>query len=173
MIVVLMGYMGSGKSTIGKELARILKFEFIDLDEYISDKEAVSIPEIFAAKGEIYFRKKETLYLNEILNAKTDLVLALGGGTPCYASNLKAIISNEETSSFYLKLSIPSLAKRLFQEKQNRPLISHINTTDDLTEFIGKHLFERAQFYSQAQFVINTDGLTQKDVLEDILLKLI
>lgn len=173
MIVVLMGYMGSGKSTIGKELARILKFEFIDLDEYISDKEAASIPEIFTKKGEIYFRKKETLYLDEILNAKTDLVLALGGGTPCYASNLKAITLNEGTTSFYLKLSIPSLVKRLFQEKHNRPLISHINTTDDLTEFIGKHLFERTQFYNQAQFIINTDGLTQKDVLEDILLKLI
>ena len=173
MIVVLMGYMGSGKSTIGKELARVLKYQFIDLDEYISDKEAASIPEIFANKGEIYFRKKETIYLNEILNTKTDLVLALGGGTPCYASNLNAIKASKETSSFYLKLSIPSLVKRLFQERQNRPLISHINTTDDLSEFIGKHLFERAQFYNQAQFILNTDGLTQKDVLEDILLKLI
>lgn len=173
MRVVFMGYMGSGKSTIGKKLARVLKYEFIDLDEYISDKERASIPEIFANRGEIYFRKKETIYLNEILSSKEDVVLALGGGTPCYASNLNTIKASEETSSFYLKLSIPSLVKRLFLEKQNRPLISHLETTDELSEFIGKHLFERTQFYNQAQYILNTDDLTQKDVLEDILLKLI
>lgn len=173
MIVILMGYMGSGKSTIGKELARVLKYDFIDLDDYISKKEAATIQDIFTKKGEIYFRKKETSYLKEILETREDLVLALGGGTPCYASNLDIIKANKETFSFYLKLSIPSLVNRLFLERQHRPLISHIDNTDDLSEFIGKHLFERAQFYSQAQFIINTDGLTQKDVLEDILLKLI
>ena len=173
MRVVFMGYMGSGKSTIGKKLARVLKYEFIDLDEYISDKERASIPEIFANRGEIYFRKKETIYLNEILSNKEDVVLALGGGTPCYASNLNTIKTSEETSSFYLKLSIPSLVKRLFLEKQNRPLISHLETTDELSEFIGKHLFERTQFYNQAQYILNADDLTQKDILEDILLKLI
>lgn len=99
--------------------------------------------------------------------------MALGGGTPCYANNLDTIKANKETFSFYLKLSIPSLVNRLFLERQHRPLISHIDNTDDLSEFIGKHLFERTQFYNQAQYILNTDGLTQKDVLEDILLKLI
>ena len=91
MIVVLMGYMGSGKSTIGKELATLLKYNFLDLDDYISEKENATISDIFKDKGEIYFRKKETEYLKEIINSYNDIVLALGGGTPCYGNNLKIL----------------------------------------------------------------------------------
>jgi len=173
MIIVLIGYMGSGKSTLGKELATALKYSFLDLDDYISDKEKRSISEIFKTKGEIYFRKKETEYLNEVINSSENIVLALGGGTPCYGKNMELLTGNSNLVSFYLKLSIPLLTKRLFIEREKRPLISHLNKEDDLLEFIGKHLFERTQFYHQAQFTINTDHKGKQEILENILTHLI
>ncbi|MEO1031551.1 MAG: shikimate kinase [Bacteroidota bacterium] len=173
MIVALMGYMGSGKSTLGKALASLLNYKFLDLDAYISEQENATIPELFDNKGEIYFRKKETQYLNKVLNADEDIVLALGGGTPCYGNNLKLILDNEYVASFYLKLSIPLLTERLFKERDSRPLISHLQTEDELMEFIGKHLFERSPYYNQAQHIINTDNKTPKDILEELLMTLI
>jgi len=173
MIVVLMGYMGSGKSTIGKELATVLNYRFLDLDDYISEKENTTIPELFKTKGEIYFRKKETQCLNELLHECENIVLALGGGTPCYGENMTLLLNGLNIKLFYLKLSIPNLVDRLFQERQKRPLISHLNSEEELLEFIGKHLFERVQYYNQAEFTIKTDHKTQKEVLEEILLQLI
>ncbi len=173
MIVALMGYMGSGKSTIGKNLATILNYNFLDLDDYISDEENYSIPDLFKNKGEIYFRKKETYYLNEILSSKDNIVLALGGGTPCYGNNLDLLLKASSVRLFYLKLSLPHLVERLFQEKDNRPLISHLKTKEDLTEFIGKHLFERTQYYNQAANIVVSDYKSEKDIVEEILMALI
>ncbi|MCT4630991.1 shikimate kinase [Winogradskyella sp.] len=173
MVVVLMGYMGSGKSTIGKGLATVLSYKSLDLDSYISEKELASIPEIFKQKGEIYFRKKETFYLNEILSSEDNIILSLGGGTPCYGKNLSVLLNNDKIKLFYLKLSIPLLTKRLFSEIEKRPVISHLKTEDELTEFIGKHLFERTQYYNEAHYTINTDHKMQQDVIEDILMCLI
>ncbi len=173
MIVVLMGYMGSGKSTIGKELATVLNYSFLDLDDYIIDKEKASISDIFKGKGEIYFRKKETEYLKELTDSSENLVLALGGGTPCYGKNIDVLTSNPNVELIYLKLSIPLLAERLFKERKKRPLISHINYEGDLLEFVGKHLFERIQYYSQAEYTVTTDNKSQQDVLENILTRLI
>jgi shikimate kinase len=173
MIVVLMGYMGSGKSTVGKDLAKVLDYDFIDIDNYISDKEKSSISNIFKNKGEIYFRKSETKSLIEITSSRDNIVLALGGGTPCYGNNLAILKADKNIRSFYLKLSIPQLTKRLFVEREERPLISHINSEEQLQEFIGKHLFERTQYYRQAQFVINSDNKSKKDILEELVLHLI
>lgn len=168
-----MGYMGSGKSTIGKELATILNYNFLDLDDLISSNENASISEIFKAKGEIYFRKKETYYLNELMNSSENRILALGGGTPCYGKNIDVITRNSNVISFYLKLSIPLLAERLFKERQKRPLISHLNSEDQLLEFIGKHIFERVPYYDKADHTISTDNQITKDILEEILVCLI
>ncbi|WP_179320267.1 shikimate kinase [Winogradskyella helgolandensis] len=173
MIIVLIGYMGSGKSTLGKELATVLNYSFLDLDDYISDKENTSISNLFKMKGEIYFRKKETEYLKELINTSENLVLALGGGTPCYGTNMDLLTGNTDLVSFYLKLSIPLLAKRLFKEREKRPLISHLNTETELLEFIGKHLFERTQYYSKSQFTLNTDNKTKQEILEDLVAHLI
>tara|TARA_R100001369_G_C3240104_1_gene153935 strand:+ start:119 stop:640 length:522 start_codon:yes stop_codon:yes gene_type:complete len=173
MIVVLMGYMGSGKSTIGEELATVLNYSFLDLDDHLVDKEKASISEIFKAKGEIYFRNKETEYLKELVSSSENLVLALGGGTPCYGKNIDILTSHLNVTLFYLKLSIPFLAARLFKEREKRPLISHLNSEDQLLEFIGKHIFERVNYYNQAQYTIITDSKSKQGVLEDILMRLI
>lgn len=171
MTVILIGYMGSGKSTIGQMLSKVLKFDFVDLDAYIEEKEGQSIPEVFNTKGEIYFRKKENQYLKEVVN-RTMTVISLGGGTPCYGNNMEVIVSSEDAMSIYLKASIPTLVERLIKDKNNRPLISHLNTELELTEFIGKHIFERSFYYSQANTTITVDDKSIKEIVEEIVLEL-
>lgn len=166
MKIVLVGYMGSGKSTIGKLLAGNLDYEFIDLDDHIESSEALSIPDIFESKGEIYFRKKEFEYLNEILNTKDDFVLSTGGGTPCYGENMLAILK-ATSNVFYLKVSIAGLINRLISEKEHRPLISNI-PNEELPDFIGKHLFERSYFYSQANHILLCDENSMQELVLEI-----
>ena len=172
MILILIGYMASGKSTLGRILAKKLNYEFLDLDDYIETNENVSISEMFKTKGEIYFRKKETYYLKELLESKTNLVLSLGGGTPCYSNNMEMILNTNNAKSIYLKASIPTLIARLKNEKSKRPLIAHIETDDLLSEFIGKHLFERSQYYSLANATVTTDNKSENDIIEELIVKL-
>lgn len=167
MTIILIGYMGSGKSTIGKNLSKIVNFEFVDLDDYIESEENLRIPEIFKTRGEVYFRKKEHAYLNELLQ-KNDIILSLGGGTPCYGSNMDAIINAKQAQSIYLRSSIPNLVQRLKFEKSERPLIAHLETDEQLTEFIGKHLFERSFYYNQSDKTVVTDGKSIKEITEEI-----
>ncbi|WP_299399634.1 shikimate kinase [uncultured Gelidibacter sp.] len=168
MNIILIGYMGSGKSTIGKKLSEQLNFDFVDLDDYIQEKEGLTIPEIFKTKGEIYFRKKENTYLKEVLELN-NVVVSLGGGTPCYGSNMEAILNAKDAHSIYLKLSIPNLVQRLSSEKSQRPLIAHLETDEDLTEFIGKHLFERSFYYRQSNQTLLTDGKSVEAITEEII----
>ena len=172
MIVILIGYMASGKSTLGRILAKKLDCEFLDLDDYIEEKENSTISNIFKLKGEIHFRKLETHYLKELLASKNKLVLSLGGGTPCYSNNMDVILKAKNAKSIYLKASIPTLIARLKNEKSKRPLIAHIETDDLLAEFIGKHLFERSQFYSLAHVTITTDNKPESDIVEELVLQL-
>jgi len=166
MKVVLLGYMASGKSTIGKLLASSLNYRFIDLDEEISLQMGMEIPSIFSKKGEVFFRKMETEVLGNILNTPSDFVLALGGGTPCYGNNMQ-LINDSTRYSFYLNLSIRNLMKRISKEKATRPLVADI-PDDELTEFIGKHIFERVSFYSLAERTIFCGLKTEKDVVKEI-----
>ena len=166
MIVVLLGYMASGKSTIGRTLATQLNYEFLDLDDEISERLKMEIPEIFQKKGELFFRKKETEVLQDVLQSKSNLVLALGGGTPCYGTNME-LIKEATPASFYLQLSISSLTQRLTNEKDNRPLVAHLDA-EELPEFLGKHLFERASFYSQAAHTIVADTKEVDEIVDEI-----
>jgi len=166
MIIVLVGYMGSGKSVVGKLLAHSLGLPFIDLDEYIESELHESISQVFADKGEIYFRKKEHEYLQKVLQEHDHLVLATGGGTPCYSGNMEFLLKNT-SNVIYLQVSVPELAGRLSKEKQHRPIISHISD-DSLPEYIGKHLFERNPFYMMANHTILCDGKSIEEVVKQI-----
>lgn len=158
--------MGSGKSTLGKALAKQKNIAFIDLDSYVEAKENSSVCDLFKTKGEIYFRKKESLYLKELMQLDTDFVLALGGGTPCFGTNMDIIL--EATKNvIYLKYSYQSLVKRLACEKENRPLLSHL-ADDDLEDFIRKHLFERNPYYTRATYVLAMDNLSVDESLQEI-----
>lgn len=166
MTIVLLGYMASGKTAVSKLLGTALELPVVDLDDYIEQKERKSIPEIFEAKGEIYFRMKEHHYLKEVLEMQEPKVVSLGGGTPCYANNMK-LIHKYTTDTFYLRTSIKEIINRVKDEKSKRPLISTISD-EDLPEFIGKHLFERNTFYQQATHSILTDHKTVEEIVEEI-----
>ncbi len=172
MTIVLLGYMASGKSSIGKKIAKKRNLPFVDLDDYISKKETNSIPEIFKTKGEVYFRRKETEALTELLHQNKDFILAIGGGTPCYGNNIELIKVNAK--SIYLKGSINAIYTKLSKpkNKQKRPLIATI-ADKDLKEFIAKHLFERASYYEQADFTIIVDNKTKTEIVEEINLNML
>jgi shikimate kinase len=166
MRIVLLGYMASGKSSIGKRIAKSLNISFIDLDDYIIAKENQSIADIFSNKGEIYFRKIEHLYLKEILENEKNFILSLGGGTPCYANNME-LIKNSKATSIYLQGNVPTLVKRLIKKKAKRPLIASLSD-EQIPEFVAKHLFERRAFYELAEMTFKIDQKKKKEVAKEI-----
>lgn len=169
--IILVGYMGSGKTTLGKVLADRLNVPFFDLDDYIESTEKKTIAEIFETDGQIKFRNKEHRYLTELLEKSGAMVLATGGGAPCYSGNMDLMLK-ASPNVFYLSVSIPELVKRLAPEKEKRPLIAHLSE-DEMPEFLGKHLFERRNFYSQAHHTIACDKKSMEEILAEIELLLV
>ncbi len=151
----LIGFMGSGKSTVGKKLASHLNIPFIDLDSLIAEREGMSITEIFKTKGEEYFRSAEKKQLTELCVSKEDFVIATGGGTPCYFNNMTLILNHG--ISIYLQANSAILYSRLSRSKAKRPLIMGLSD-DELKNYIEKKLLERESFYLQAN--IHISGLS-------------
>ncbi len=151
MKIFLIGFMGSGKSTIGKGLAKTLQFNFTDLDCYIEKRSSKSIKQIFTEKGEQYFRGLERDFLQEVI-LKENIVIATGGGTPCFYNNMQIILDNG--ISVYLRMQAKDLAERLCKEKNKRPLIDKFSC-NKLDEFISSRLIEREKFYLKATHIIN------------------
>jgi shikimate kinase len=154
--VVLLGFMGSGKSTLGKQLAILLESVFIDLDNFIETRECRSIPDIFEKSGEETFRNLEAKALKEVLQYPRQVV-AIGGGTPCHLGNLDIIRKN--SVSVYLKVSEVELCRRLITSPSQRPLLKG-KTADETLDFITRVLRERELFYGEADLVIESDSIT-------------
>ncbi|MEM9363894.1 MAG: shikimate kinase [Bacteroidota bacterium] len=170
MKVVLVGYMASGKSSVGQALANNLGIDFVDLDHRIEDEVGMPIEQIFSGKGEIYFRKKEYEVLQNVVKQEKGVVISTGGGTPCYGNNMQTILDSSDLC-VYLQLSIPSLVERIRKEKEARPLVKNISD-EDLPEFIGKHLFERRNFYMNADEIIASDNKNISEIVDEIKSKL-
>lgn len=164
--------MGSGKSTVGKALSKAINYTFKDLDSEIEKLEAKSIAAIFSENGEIYFRKKENTALKSIISTTDKIVLATGGGTPCYGNIMDFLKETDDVITIYLKVSLPILTERLFVEKERRPLISHLQEKETLHDFIRKHLFERSHIYNQADIIVNVDEKKTSEIVEELVLKL-
>ena len=165
--IVLLGYMGSGKTIIAKNLSEKLDIKCFDLDDSIQNEENLTVKSIFKNKGDLYFRKLENQLFNKFINSDENFILSLGGGTPCYFNN-HLLLKNEGVISFYLKGSIETLSQRLISEKESRPLISNLNETE-INNFIAKHLFERNFFYSHASHIINIDKKSISQIVEEII----
>ncbi len=165
--IILLGYMGCGKSTIANRLSNITNIPYVDLDKSIEERINLSINEIFEQRGEIYFRKLEREVFIELLNLPQNLIIGLGGGTPCYANNHE-LLKGENILSIYLKGSVDTLFERLVANKSKRPLIADKNE-DEMKEFIAKHLFDRSYYYNQAQYKVSIDGKTKDETIQDIL----
>ena len=161
-MLYLIGFMGVGKTTIGKQIAALNKVIFIDTDSQIEKETSKSIKEIFETDGEIAFRKLETDTIRSI-NRKA--IIACGGGLPAHNNNIEYL--KHKGTVIYLKASTETLIKRLEKNKNKRPLISKL-TNDKLLEFIRKILKEREKTFKQADYTIETDNKTVKEVLREI-----
>ena len=159
MLVFLIGYMGSGKTTLGKSLARLMDHSFLDTDDLFEEQEGTSIPEFFDKYGEEAFRNKERLILESLCPMK-DTVIATGGGMPCYFDNLEKM--NRAGVTVYIKLGIKELYERLKKEPQGRPLLREV-VPGDLKEHIINQLKIREPYYLQAKFSFDP---TRSDVKE-------
>lgn len=158
MKVFLIGYMASGKSTLGKALAKALALPFIDLDVEIERTAGASITEIIDTKGELHFRKVESAVLKDLLEHESG-VFALGGGTPVFYNHMDLL--NAEGETIFLDVPVGELAKRL-EGDVKRPLIQN---KEDVAEFVAKHMFERRPYYSQAKYRIMGASISVEELI--------
>ncbi len=160
--IILIGFMGSGKSTVGKRLAKQMCWEFVDTDEAIEREEERSITEIFACKGEPYFRKLEVSCLERILNQEKNLIVSVGGGLPITKENQERL--QLETSVIYLKSSVETIYDRV-KHNEDRPLLQGDNPMGKIETLLGA----REQFYEQAaNYIVETDGKTVEEISLEI-----
>jgi shikimate kinase len=164
--IILLGYMGCGKSTIAEKLSGLIQMPFVDLDKEIEAKAEMTINQIFESFGEVYFRKLEHDVFVELLNTPENQIIGLGGGTPCYANNHE-LLQGQGITSIYLKASVETLFNRLAHNKSKRPIVAN-KTEDELKEFIAKHLFDRSYYYNQAEHKVTVDGKSIDETVADI-----
>ena len=161
--IFLVGYMGAGKTTVGKALAKLAGLSFIDLDYFIEGRYRKTISQIFAEKGEEGFRKIERNMLHEVA-AFEDVLISTGGGTPCFFDNMEFM--NASGTTIYLKVSVEELAKRLELCKHTRPVLAG-RSGEELRAFIADSLTKREPFYTRAAVVFDADRMmTDSDVRE-------
>lgn len=161
MRIYLIGFMGSGKTTLGKRLARRLEYDFVDLDQEVESECGLNVAEIFSKFGEEKFRQLEQQKLHATA-LKTNLVVATGGGTPCYSDNMDFILENG--ISVYLRMSHLSLAHRLEQAYVKRPLLEDFKGLT-LQNFIAQKLLEREPYYLKANCVIKGETVKPDQVI--------
>jgi shikimate kinase len=161
--IFLVGYMGVGKSTVGRMLAREMGFGFIDLDKYIEKREGRTIARLFKEKGEGGFREVERQMLGEVCGLD-EVVVATGGGTPCYYNNMEEMKGAGKT--VYLRASVEELAGRIEMSRNVRPVVAG-KRGGELREFIGGSLRQREVYYMQASLIWDVPALgTQEDIRE-------
>ena len=164
MRIFLIGFMGSGKTTLGKELSIDLGLKFIDLDTYIENKIGMTITDIFNNKGEEKFRIIEKECLIE-LSTEEHIVIATGGGTPCFYNNMQKIL--DCGISIYLKTEIQDLLKRLEKDRKGRPLIQN-KSINEIKTYIKNQLPKRDNFYKQSDYTIDAKDISVEIIKEKI-----
>jgi shikimate kinase len=164
MRIYLIGYMGSGKSTLGRELAFRLNLSFLDMDQFIEAKYLKTVPEIFREEGEMRFREKEQACLQEI-SAMENVVVAAGGGAPCFFDNME--LMNRTGCCVFLDVEPGELAGRLIKGNVVRPLIQE-KPEEELVQTIEGMMEKRRPFYEKARYIISGNSITADDVIHKI-----
>jgi shikimate kinase len=162
MKLFLIGFMGSGKTTFGRKLAKALNYEFIDLDELIESKAGTNITQYFEKFGESAFRELEKITLQNT-HFPDNSVISAGGGTPCFSGNMEWM--NDNGTTVYLSLSPEILADRLRHGQAERPLIKGLDK-EELVNFITEKLASREEFYKKASFIVDGLDLTVEKFLK-------
>jgi shikimate kinase len=163
--IFLIGFMGSGKTLVGGELAAQLNSHFIDLDHLVETREGRSITEIFAESGEAYFRQKESLALQSLL-LHGNAVIATGGGTPVFFDNMQWM--NKNGLTIYLQADPEILFRRLLNERNHRPLLQ-AKSPEELKTFIAQKLTEREPVFRTAQFSIGVFEKSPTTIVAEII----
>jgi len=156
--IFLIGYMGAGKSTMGKWLAQVMNLEFIDLDNFIEARQHKTVKEIFAEIGEEGFRQLERRSLEEVSQYE-DVIISLGGGTPCFFDNMEVV--NRAGTSVYLKPTEEVLLRRLIKGKHKRPLLAQ-KSDEEILAFIREQLAWREPYYLKANITFEASHLENK-----------
>ena len=156
--IFLIGYMGAGKTTLGKAFARAMGLTFVDLDWYIEERYHKTVRQIFEERGEDGFRELEKRMLHETGEFE-NVVISVGGGTPCFFDNMDYMNSVGET--VFLDVDVKVLFRRLKVAKQQRPLLAN-KTDEELMTFIVEALQKRLPFYSKAKYVFNGERLEDR-----------
>jgi shikimate kinase len=157
--IILIGYMGSGKTTVGKALSKETGMMFYDLDWYIESRMRKTVSQIFAEKGEEGFRKIEYNMLHEVAEFE-DVIISCGGGTPCFFDNMDYL--NQQGDVVYLKATPETLHKHLMMAKIERPLLKG-KSTEELIVYITEHLEQREPFYQKARYTLDVNVLDDYD----------
>ena len=160
--IFLLGYMGAGKTTLGKAFARAMGLTFVDLDWYIEERYHKTVRQIFAERGEDGFRELEKRMLHEVGDFE-DVVISVGGGTPCFFDNMDYM--NQVGESVFLDVDVKVLFRRLKVAKQQRPLLAE-KTDEELMAFIVEALQKRLPFYTQAKHVFNGEQLEDRHQIQ-------
>ena len=160
--IILIGYMGSGKTTVGKALSKDTGMMFYDLDWYIESRMRKSVAQIFAERGEESFRRMEYNMLHEVAEFE-DVIISCGGGTPCFFDNMDYL--NQQGDTVYLKATPEVLYRHLLMAKVERPLLKG-KTPDELIAYITTHLEEREPFYSKARYTLDVSLLDNYDKIQ-------
>ena len=149
--IILIGYMGAGKTTIGKALAKELGIPFYDLDWYIESRRRKTVPQLFAELGEEGFRKIEHNMLHEVAEFE-NVIISCGGGTPCFFDNMDYM--NQQGEVVYLRCAPEVLQKHLMMGKTERPLLKG-KSPEELQNFIREQLEKREPFYTKAHHILD------------------
>ncbi len=165
MTIFLIGYMASGKTTLGRALSRATGMTFIDLDFYIQQRYRKTISEIFAEFGEERFREIEREMLHEV-GEFCDVIVSCGGGTPCYFDNMDFM--NQRGTTIWLQAGVECTVRRLLTAKTRRPIVEHILPAE-LPKFIQSHLEERRPHYSKARLSFPSEKIeTRAEIAEQV-----
>jgi shikimate kinase len=163
--IFLVGFMGCGKTHWGKELSAQLQIPFFDLDQKIEEKEEKSINEVFAEKGEEYFRLLEKEVLHMLVESHDSFIMACGGGTPCFYNNIDYM--NKKGTTVWINCSTTCLVERLHKDKEKRPLIKDLDD-DQLHLYVMKKVGDRRIFYQQAKIILTEEEISIENIINRV-----
>ena len=159
--IFLIGYMGSGKTSALKHLANKMSWQGIDLDKLFEEKYKISVQDFFHKYDEAAFRKLESQLLKDTINLN-NVIIATGGGTPCFFDNMEWM--NENGTTVFLKVAPMTAVHRLMQSKKKRPLIEG-KTEQEVIDFVNKHYGDRMKFYEQAHITVKGESLDVEELV--------